>query len=159
MTSVNISAVTNSVVVTQGDTTLVTVTTAGPQGIPGATGSTGSTGPQGPPGAAGPPKSVTIAPPQVNDQFTLFYTQYATTLTQVLAIVRGTTPSVTFELRYGTDRSAAGTLAVVPETVTNTTTGEPIAIQNMPIPANNFFWVVVTAVSGQVEEFSVSVEV
>jgi hypothetical protein len=32
MTSVNVSAVTNTVTVTEGDTTVVTVTTAGPQG-------------------------------------------------------------------------------------------------------------------------------
>jgi hypothetical protein len=32
MTTVNVSAVTNTVTVTEGDTTVVTVTTAGPQG-------------------------------------------------------------------------------------------------------------------------------
>ena len=32
MTSVNVTAVTNTVTVTEGDTTVVTVTTAGPQG-------------------------------------------------------------------------------------------------------------------------------
>lgn len=32
MTSVNITAVTNTVTVTEGDTTVVTITTAGPQG-------------------------------------------------------------------------------------------------------------------------------
>jgi hypothetical protein len=32
MTSVNVSSVTNTVTVTEGDTTIVTVTTAGPQG-------------------------------------------------------------------------------------------------------------------------------
>ena len=38
MTSVNVSAVTNTVTVTEGDTTVVTVTTAGPQGPAGAAG-------------------------------------------------------------------------------------------------------------------------
>lgn len=37
MTSVNVTAVTNTVTVTEGDTTVVTVTTAGPQG-PGGSG-------------------------------------------------------------------------------------------------------------------------
>jgi hypothetical protein len=116
-------------------------------------------GPQGPKGDPGPPKSITIAQPKPNDQFTLFFTQYETTLTQVIALVRGDTPSVTFELRYGQNRSLAGTLATAPSAVTNTTTGQIISIQNTPIPADNFLWILVTAVSGQVEEFNVSVEI
>jgi len=35
MTSVNVTAVTNTVTVTEGDTTVVTITTAGPQGPSG----------------------------------------------------------------------------------------------------------------------------
>ena len=57
MTSVNISAVTNTVTVTEGDTTVVSVITAGPQGAIGITGPTGlqgPTGPTGPQGATGP---------------------------------------------------------------------------------------------------------
>jgi len=38
MTSVNVTAVTNTVTVTEGDTTVVTVTTAGPQGPSGGGG-------------------------------------------------------------------------------------------------------------------------
>jgi hypothetical protein len=38
VTSVNITAVTNTVTVVEGDTTVVTVTTAGPQGAAGANG-------------------------------------------------------------------------------------------------------------------------
>lgn len=47
MTSVNVTAVTNTVTVTEGDTTIVTITTAGPQGIQG------EIGPQGPQGIQG----------------------------------------------------------------------------------------------------------
>ncbi len=35
MTSVNVTAVTNTVTVVEGDTTVVAITTAGPQGPPG----------------------------------------------------------------------------------------------------------------------------
>jgi len=152
MTSVNVTTTTNTVdVTTDGSTTVVQVPSTS---VAIAT----SAGPQGPTGAAGPPKSITIAPPKPGDEFTLFYTQSPTTLTQVLAVVRGVSPAVTFELRYGPDRSAAGTLAIVPETVTNKTFGETIALQNLPIPADNFLWLVITTVTGTVQEISITVE-
>ncbi len=105
------------------------------------------------------PKSFTIPAPQANDNFTIFYTETATTLTQVLAVVKGSgSPSVTFTMRYATDRTAAGTLAIVSTVVTSTTTGQVVPLQQMPIPANSFVWVELTAVSGTVTEFSASLE-
>jgi hypothetical protein len=104
------------------------------------------------------PKSVTIAEPQPGDQFTLFRTEYPTTLSQVQAVVRGSSPSVTYEIRYAADRSAAGTLAIEPATVTSITNGDTATIQNMPIPAGRYVWLEVTAVSGTVSELNVSLE-
>jgi hypothetical protein len=154
MTTVNVTAVSNTVTVTDGDAGTTVVT------IPVTSVVTALTeGPQGPTGAPGPPKSITIAQPQANDQFTLFYTQQATTLTQVVAVVRGSnSPSATFELRYGADRSAAGTAATIGQAITNTTTGQLVTIHNMPIPTDTFLWIVISAISGQVEELSVCVE-
>jgi hypothetical protein len=161
MTSVVVSSVTNTVTVTEGDgsstvvtvpvTNTVTATTVGPQGATGATGSTG---------AAGPPKSLTIAYPVANDNLTLFYTQASTTLTQVAAILLGTsTPSVTYSLKYAANRSAAGTAATTSTTVTSTTTASMATLQNMPIPANNFLWLEVSAISGNPTELSITVAV
>jgi hypothetical protein len=104
------------------------------------------------------PKSITIAEPQPGDQFTLLFTRYATTISQVLAVVRGTTPSVTYELRYAPERDEVGTLAIVPATVTSTSAGDAATIQNMPIPADRYLWLEVTAVSGTVSELNVSIE-
>lgn len=165
MTTVTVESDYNTVVVTEqtGDVTVVASPSATSAIVEvnqqGPSGPQGPIGPAGPAGVPGPPKAITIAQPKPNDQFTLFYTQQSTVLTQVLAVVRGVSANVGFELRYGSDRSAVGTLATVPENVTNTTTGEPIAIQNMPIPADNFLWIAVTSVSGQVEELNVSVEI
>lgn len=100
-------------------------------------------------------KSVTIAGPQVDDSFTLFRTARETTIENVLALVSG--GSVTYELRFAADRSAAGTVAAT-DTVTNTTTGDAATIQNQPIPAGRYVWVKITAVSGTVDEFNLSVE-
>ena len=100
-------------------------------------------------------KSVTIPGPQVDDSFTLFRTARETTIENVLALVSG--GSVTYELRFAADRSAAGTVAAT-DTVTNTTTGDAATIQNQPIPAGRYVWVKITAVSGTVDEFNLSVE-
>ena len=160
MTTVNVTTTTNTVDVTTETgtvvvqvpvTSTVTATTAGPQGAIGATGSTG---------AAGPPKSLTIAYPVAGDNLTLFYTQASTTLTQVAAILLGTsTPSVTYTLKYAANRSAAGTAATTSTTVTSTTTASTATLQNMPIPANNFLWLEVSAISANPTELSITVAV
>tara|TARA_R110002126_G_scaffold54488_3_gene147533 strand:- start:1550 stop:2023 length:474 start_codon:yes stop_codon:yes gene_type:complete len=143
-----------SVVLQLTSTRVVDVIAEGPVGPTGAAGAAGA------PGAAGPPKSLTIASPVTGDEFTLFNTQVTTTITSVIGVVRGTSsPSVTLEFRYGPDRAAAGTLATVSTAITNTTTGQLLTVQNMPIPVDQFFWVKITAVSGTVAEVNVSVKV
>ena len=105
------------------------------------------------------PRSITVASPIAGDNFTIFRTEASTTIGHVLALVRGTTPSVTFVLKAGTDRNAAGTAITVSEAITNTTTGEEVAIINQPIPAGYYVWLEITAVSGTPSEFNVSIEI
>lgn len=157
MTSVNVIKVVKSVIVTKQNGTTVIVNQPKVSTVKIA--KEGPQGQKGDSGSPGPPKSITIAQPKPGDQFTLLYTQVATTFTQVIALVRGISASAAFELRYGADRSSAGTLATVPLTVSNVTTGELAEIQNMPIPANNYVWIVVTSVTSQTEELNVSIEV
>jgi hypothetical protein len=115
----------------------------------------GTVGPQGP-GAM--PRSITIANPRVGDNFVIFYSERETILKQVRAVVSGSSAAVEMEIRYATSRTATGTLGTVPETITNTTIGEPVAIQNMPIPDNNYVWLLLTEVTGVVTELNVSLE-
>ena len=100
-------------------------------------------------------RSATVAEPQTGDSFTLFKATRDTTLRDVSAIVSG--GSVTYEIRYAADRSTAGTLAIVADTVTNTTTGATATLQNQPIPVDSWVWFEITAVSGVVDELNVSV--
>ena len=100
-------------------------------------------------------RSATVAEPQTGDSFTLFKATRDTTLRDVSAIVSG--GSVTYEIRYAADRSTAGTLAIVADTVTNTTTGATATLQNQPIPVGSWVWLEITAVSGVVDELNVSV--
>lgn len=100
-------------------------------------------------------RSITIASPQTGDNFTLFRTTRQTIITSAVGIVSG--GSVTYALRYAEDRSTAGTLATVSDTVTNTTTGDAATVQNQPIAANRYVWVEITSVTGLVNEFNLSV--
>ena len=100
-------------------------------------------------------RSATVAEPQTGDSFTLFKATRDTTLRDVSALVSG--GIVTYEIRYAADRSTAGTLAIVADTVTNTTTGATATLQNQPIPVGSWVWLEITAVSGVVDELNVSV--
>lgn len=101
------------------------------------------------------PRSITIAGPLAGDSFTLFRTTISTEIVSVVALVSG--GSVTYELRYASDRSTSGTLAINPDTVTNTTTGDVATIQNQPIPPANWVWITITNVTGTVNEFNLSI--
>lgn len=104
------------------------------------------------------PRSLTIAFPQAGDSFTIFRTDRETTIASVTALVRGTnTPQVTYELRYATDRSANGATATALTTVSNTTTGSQATLANQPIPINHYVWLRVVGVSGNVDEFNLSI--
>ena len=107
------------------------------------------------PANASAARSATIAEPVSGDSFTLFKTTRETTISDVTALVSG--GSVTYEIRYATDRTATGTLAIVADTVTNTTTGDVATVQNQPVPTGSWVWLDITAVSGTVDEFNVSV--
>lgn len=103
------------------------------------------------------PRSITIAGPKSGDNFTLFRTDVETTINSVTALVSGTGPSVTYELRYAASRTATGTLATTSSTTTNTTTGAAATVQNQPIPANSYVWLVITSVAGTVGEMNVTI--
>ncbi len=105
------------------------------------------------------PKSISITAPVAGDDFTLFRADTDVTLTAVLAVLQGTSsPSVTFVIKHAADRTASGTAATVSTTVTSTTTGTSVALDQMPIPADSFVWLEISAVQGTVDELSVTLE-
>jgi hypothetical protein len=95
-----------------------------------------------------------LSPSTADNPVPLFYTPSSLTLTNVYSVISGaSTPSVTFDLRYGTDINAAGTLIV---TITNNTTNaitNTTTFTNATIPSGNYIWLEVTAVSGVPQEF------
>jgi hypothetical protein len=104
------------------------------------------------------PKSITISEPIAGDSFTLFRTTKSTTLDSVVGLVVGSgSPSLSYQLRYASDRTASGTAATPVTFINNTTSGAPATIQNMPVPSGNYVWLNITAVSGTTSEFNLSV--
>jgi hypothetical protein len=76
----------------------------------------------------------------------------------MLAVVVGTTPSVTFTIRHGSDRSASGTEVVTGGTVcNNTTTGTNVtSFDDATIVAESHVWIETTAAGGTVDSFTVT---
>ena len=70
-------------------------------------------------------KSITIEDPTSSEDISAFFTNSAITITEIRAVLVGSsTPSVTWTVRHGTDRSAVGAEAVTGgATTTSTTTG------------------------------------
>lgn len=101
---------------------------------------------------------VDIASPTGSEDRTLFFAETEVAIEQLNAVVRGTTPSVTWTVRYGTDRSATGTEAVTGGTTTTSQTAgsEVTKFDNGTVPAGNWVWLETTAVSGTVQELAVS---
>ena len=102
--------------------------------------------------------AITIPSPGASEDATIFFTNVAITAAQVAVVVRGTTPSVTWNLYHNTDRSAAGnTLFSAGQTTTTESGSELTPDDDVTIPANSWVWIQTSAVSGTVDEISVAV--
>lgn len=105
-------------------------------------------------------KSITVESPTATEDISVFFTPVALTVTKMTAVLVGaSSPSVTWTIRHGTDRSAAGTEVVTSgTTTTSTTTGSVVtSFNNASISANSFIWLETTAQSGTVNSLSVTI--
>lgn len=102
-------------------------------------------------------KSTVIESPTGSEDIILFFTTESRTLTEIRSVLIGGT-SVTFTINYGTDVSTAGTQTTSSSIVCNsTTTGvSTTAFSNATIPANNYVWLLTSAVSGTVNSLHIS---
>lgn len=105
-------------------------------------------------------KTFSILNPTASENLTVMYAENALTITKLVAVARGTSPSVTWTLRKNSSRAAAGTEVVTGgTTTTNTTTGQTVTTFNSAsIPASNFLWFATTASSGPTTELSITIE-
>ena len=104
-------------------------------------------------------KSVTIEDPVTLEDFSIFFTPVAITITEMRAVVRGTTPSVLWFIHHSTDRSAAGNIVVTAGTTTTSeSTGDDVtSFNDADIPANSFVWLQTTTMSGTNDELHVTI--
>jgi hypothetical protein len=126
----------------------------GPQGNPGPAGAAGIAGARGPQG----PTGITLSYPLAGDKLPLLHAASALTIAEVRALVAGTTPSVSFSIRYGPDFSAAGTsIRLAALNSTSTSSGDSwSSFDNAVVPAGSWLWIVVDAVSGTALSLHVS---
>jgi hypothetical protein len=103
-------------------------------------------------------RSVQIASPSGARRM-LLYTERALTLLDIRAVVRGTTPSVKYFIKWAVDLSGLTVAAVnAGVTVTNTTTGASAgALDNTAIAAGSWVWIETSDESGTVDELAVTV--
>jgi len=105
-------------------------------------------------------RSITVESPADDEDITIFFTKDAITITEMRAVVIGSTPSVTWTIRHhATDRSNAGAEVVTGGTTTTSTTAgsDVTAFDDATIPADSYVWLETTAQSGTVTEIAISI--
>jgi len=105
-------------------------------------------------------KTLTVAVPTNAENISIMHCDDAITITKVHAVVRGSSsPSVTFNLPHGLDRSAAGTnLFSSDQAITSTTTGtELVTFNDATLAADEMLWFTTSAASGTLLEMVVTV--
>ena len=106
-------------------------------------------------------KAVTIENPGSAEDISLFYTDEAITIQKLSSVLIGSsTPSVTWTIRYASDRSAAGTeVNTGGKTTTSITTAYVVtSFNNASIPANSFIWLETSGQGGVVDEMNLTLK-
>jgi hypothetical protein len=104
-------------------------------------------------------KSFTIESPTALEDITLWRTNADITITGIHTVSLGTTPSVTYTIRFASDRSATGTEVVTSgSTTTSTTMGDTVSsFDDATIPAGSWIWIETTAQTGTVDQISFTI--
>lgn len=106
-------------------------------------------------------RASTWANPTSADNITVYKTDVAITVSKVTAVVVGTTPSVTYQINFASDRSSGSptTLFSSGQVTTSTTTGDEDTIfADATIPAGSYIWITTSAASGTITEMNVTIK-
>lgn len=107
-------------------------------------------------------KSITIESPTDAENISIWQAEAAITINEVRSVLRGSaSPSVDWQVKHGTDRSAAGTnLFSSTQTTTSTTTGDTdnSGFNDQTVAAGEWVWLITSAKAGTVNEFHMTLE-
>lgn len=103
-------------------------------------------------------KTITVESPGAAENIPFAFSTLGRTITKVIAVVRGSSPSVTYNIGYGTDITSLTNVTTTPAAVTNATTGTAATLNNTAIPANGWLVFLTSAMSGTVTSISITVE-
>ena len=103
-------------------------------------------------------KTITITYPTATENVTFFYTQQAYTIAEVEDVVRGTSPSVTYNISFASTRDSGSPTNVFTSnrTVTSTAGSSTTTFANATIPANSWVWIITSAAASGTTEFSLT---
>ena len=106
------------------------------------------------------PTAIEVETPSGTERILWFRTYVATTVNEISAVLNGSAaPSVTFTVRYDTDRSAVGTeLLTGGRVLTNITTGVDYVPDVTAIPAGVWVWLQTTSQSGTVLDMIIAMD-
>jgi hypothetical protein len=102
-------------------------------------------------------KAIQVTLPLGTERIMIFRTDKELTCSAIAAIVRGTAPSVTWNVKWATDLTGleqAAFTSAGPQTTTDDTIGDLLDPDTNPIPADAWVWLITTAIAGTVDEFA-----
>lgn len=104
-------------------------------------------------------KNMTFESITSSENFGLIETPIAITITSVKVVLVGSSPSVTYNLQQGTDRTSGTNVFTAGQTVTSTTTGTTASsgFNDATVPAGSFIWLTTSAASGTINQFQIRI--
>jgi hypothetical protein len=104
-------------------------------------------------------KAISFQSPTASENVSLWYTPVALTISQVGESIKGTSASVTYNIRFAATRDAASPTAVfsTDRAVTSTSGTTVSSFANASIPAGSWIWITTSATSGTVNDFNATI--
>ena len=104
-------------------------------------------------------KGVFVASPTSADTIDVWQTPVAITITSLKAILRGTSPSVTYNIAFGTNIQSPTAVFTSDITCTSVTTecSNSSGFNDATIPAGSFIWIYTTAASGTIRSIAFTI--
>jgi hypothetical protein len=103
-------------------------------------------------------KTKVVEAPGSSENLYFFYTDKAITVQKVAYALRGSSPSVTFDIVFHTDRSSGSPSELFGSNVvgTSTTGTTTTSFSDATIPAGSYVWIVTSAASGTINEIGIT---